>query len=196
MTDHYIIHISREHGSLGELLARNLAKELDCPFYGNNILENIANEAGLDPEFIKQFSEMPRVSAFYRFFDGRRSNLKKELQDRVVAAIQRINDTEPRAVILGRNAGNLVTRQDDVINIFVVAPLEDRIKNIMELYQLSREEAADRIKHVDRFREKFHESHTHTPWKDMDSYDLIINTSKVGVDGAVRLIRDYLEGME
>ncbi|MBQ8063282.1 MAG: cytidylate kinase-like family protein [Clostridia bacterium] len=196
MTDHYIIHISREHGSLGELTAKKLAEELGCPFYGNNILTDIATEAGIDPEFLRQFEEMPKVSALYRFFDGRRSTLKKELQEQVVEYIDHINKVEDRAVILGRNAGNILERQDDVINIFIVGNLEDRIANIMKIYELDRDGAIRRIREVDKFRKKFHETHTKTSWQKMDSYDLIINTSKTGVDGAVKVIRDYLEQIE
>ena len=193
MLDRYIIHISREHGSLGERTAKRLAQELDCPFYGNNILVDIGNEFGLDPEFLERFEEMPKAAMFRSFFGGNRARLEKALHDRVVEYLNDINEKEDRAVILGRNAGNVLDRQDDVINVFIVAPLEFRVKTVMELFDLSEEDAKKRIHNVDRFRKDFHETYTKTPWQDMDSYDLVINTGKVGVDGAVHLIKEYLE---
>lgn len=193
MRERFIVHISREHGSLGGSVAKQLAEELGCPYYGSNILRDIGAEFGLDPEFLERFEEMPKASLFRSFFGGNRARLEKALHERVVEYLNDINDREDRAVILGRNAGNILERQDDVVNIFIVAPMDDRVQNVMELYGLSEEDAERRIHNVDRFREDFHKTHTHTEWRDMDSYDMVINTGKVGIDGAVHLIKEYLE---
>ena len=49
MGNQIIISISREYGSEGHTIAKQIAKDLGLPFYDRNMLDEIAKEKGFDP---------------------------------------------------------------------------------------------------------------------------------------------------
>ena len=57
MKEKVIIHISREHGSLGHVVGEKLAEKLKCNLYDKKLIEEIAEEHGLDKEFLKEYEE-------------------------------------------------------------------------------------------------------------------------------------------
>ena len=179
MKEKVIIHISREHGSLGHVVGE--------------IIEEIAEEHGLDKEFLKEYEEKPRRSLLYKLAQGVSADLEEELTKHMFARIREVAETEDRAVIIGRCAGTVLQDYDQVINIFLTAKLPNRIRNIMEYYGIDYETAQKKIQDTDKDRQRFHDSYSETKWKNVDNYDLVINTTDLGVDGAVDLILDYIE---
>ena len=106
---------------------------------------------------------------------------------------QRIADTEDRAVIVGRCAGEALENVDYNVNVFITAKTSFRIQNVMEAFDLSFDEARLRIDEVDKARQRFHETYSRSRWQTFENYDLIINTTDIGIDGAVKMILEYLE---
>ena len=193
MKEKVIIHISREHGSLGHVVGEKLADQLGCNLYDKKIIEEIAEEHGLDKEFLKEYEEKPRRSLLYKLAQGVSADLEEELTKHMFARIREVAETEDRAVIIGRCAGTVLQDYDQVINIFLTAKLPNRIRNIMEYYGIDYETAQKKIQDTDKDRQRFHDSYSETKWKNVDNYDLVINTTDLGVDGAVDLILDYIE---
>ena len=82
---------------------------------------------------------------------------------------------------------------------FLFAPMEDRVKRKMAL--LKPEDAAKMtpaamekiVKQMDKQRKRYYEYYTDMKWGARDSYDLLINTSRSGIDGAVKIIRTYID---
>lgn len=193
MTDKVIVHISRDHGSKGSVIAEELAKVLNCNVYDDSIIDHIAEEHGLDPEVLKNFDEKPRRSILYRLSQGTSGDVQEELVEKMFEFFQHIAETEDRAVIVGRCAGEALADVDYNVNIFVTAQTGFRIKNVMEAFDLSFEEAERRIAEVDKARMRFHETYSRSRWQTFENYDLIVNTTQIGIDGAVKMILEYLE---
>ena len=91
----------------------------------------------------------------------------------------------------GRSAAAILDRSD-VVSVFIYADEEDCIARVMQRNNLTAQEAAKRIKHVNRMRKKYHAFYADSDWGQPDSYDLMLSTSKLGIDGCVELIRDAL----
>ena len=106
---------------------------------------------------------------------------------------QKIAATEDRAVIVGRCAGEALENVDYNVNVFVTAKTAFRIQNVMDAFDLSFDEARLRIDEVDKARQRFHETYSTSRWQTFENYDLIINTTDIGIDGAVKMILEYLE---
>ena len=79
-----------------------------------------------------------------------------------------------------------------MIKIFVHAPLPDRIQRISRRNQVDAATAKDRILKRDRARANYYNYYTDQKWGNTKHYDLTFDTSKVGIDGAVELILQYI----
>ena len=71
--------------------------------------------------------------------------------------------------------------------------MKQKVKRIMDKYELMEEEAVDKINRHDRTRKRYHDTYSEMVWGDARGYDLCLNSSKLGIDGAVSLIKDYIE---
>lgn len=192
MKEKVIVHISREHGSLGHVVAEKLAERLNCKLYDKKIIEEIAEEHGLDKEFLKEYEEKPKRSLLYKLAQGVSADLEEELTKQVFARIEEIAANEDRAVIVGRCAGTVLQDNANVVNVFLTARMSNRIRNIMEYYDIDYEAAQKKILDTDKDRQRFHDTYSETKWKSVDNYDLVISTTDLGVDGAVDLILNYI----
>ena len=196
MKEKVIIHISREHGSLGHVVGEKLAERLGCTLYDKKLIEEIAEEHGLDKEFLKEYEEKPKRSLLYRLAQGVSADLEEELTKQVFEKIQNIAETEDRAIIVGRCAGTVLRENPNVVNVFLTARMSNRIRNIMEYYGIDYESAQKRIQDVDKDRQRFHDTYSDTKWKNVDNYDLVLSTTALGVDGAVDLILNYIAHLD
>lgn len=193
MTEKIIVHISRDHGSKGSVIAEKLAEVLNCKVYDDSVIDDIAREHDLDSEVLKSYDEKPRRSILYRLSQGGGSDLPEKMMEYMFEYFQKIAATEDRAVIVGRCAGEALENVDYNVNVFVTAKTAFRIQNVMDAFDLSFDEARLRIDEVDKARQRFHETYSTSRWQTFENYDLIINTTDIGIDGAVRMILEYLE---
>ena len=53
-----IITISREFGSGGRFIGEEVAKQLGIAYYSENIIDQIAQQSGLSPEYIEENAEL------------------------------------------------------------------------------------------------------------------------------------------
>lgn len=193
MPQKVIVHVARDHGSKGSVVAEKLAEVLNCKVYDDTIIDDIAKEHDLDPEVLKNYDEKPRRSILYRLSQGGGSDLPEKMMQYMFEYFQRIADTEDRAVIVGRCAGEALENVDYNVNVFITAKTSFRIQNVMEAFDLSFDEARLRIDEVDKARQRFHETYSRSRWQTFENYDLIINTTDIGIDGAVKMILEYLK---
>lgn len=193
MTEKVIVHVARDHGSKGSVVAERLAEVLGCKVYDDSIIDDIAKQNDMDPEVLKTFDEKPRRSILYRLSQGGSGDVQAELVEKMFDYFKHIADTEDRAVIVGRAAGEALADVDYNVNVFVTAKTGFRIQNVMEAFDLSFEDAERRISEVDRARQRFHEAYSHSRWQTFENYDLIVNTTDIGIDGAVKMILEYID---
>ena len=107
-------------------------------------------------------------------------------------AIKKIAEEGP-CVLVGRCADYALEERDDVLSVFIHADLEDRIKNVAKLNELTDNKAKDLIHKTDKRRASYYNYYTNKKWGDAESYDICMNSSKFGVDGCVKAIKDFLE---
>ncbi len=98
-------------------------------------------------------------------------------------------------IIVGRGAADVLSKQNNVVNIFVYASRDDRIERISDKEHISREEAADKVDRVDEERRIFYEENTGKYWGDMDVYDIILDTSEIPIEKGADVIERYLRYM-
>ena len=105
--------------------------------------------------------------------------------------IKKLADKGP-CVLIGRCADYALKDRDDVINLFITAPLENRIKRVAARNGISENEAKDRIKKTDKSRASYYNYYSAKDWGDAKSYDLCIDSSLLGIDGTVELLKELI----
>ena len=182
-----IVTIAREHGSKGKQIGNKVAQYLNIPFYYKEMTAIAAQESGLDKEFMQGINENA-PSVLHDLYLS--TNV---LQQAVVAqekVIRKIADNGS-CVIVGRAADYVLKDYDQVVKIFIYAPKEFRIQNIMEMYGDTYEQAVHHVKRSDDARSAYYRTISSQQWGDPHNYDLCIDAS-IGEEECAKCIVDYI----
>ena len=96
-------------------------------------------------------------------------------------------------VIVGRAADYILRDNPRLTSVFIHAKDDFRAQRIMEYEHISKDKALDMIAKADKKRASFYNFQTEKKWGQAASYNLTVDTSALGIDGCVTLIRRYLE---
>lgn len=202
MTKKTIITINRQYGSGGREIGRRLAEVLDVPYYNKELLTMAAEQSGLCKDFIRNsLVDLPSNKFWYALalnpqalmVSADNNYLTTDMAKRALCeAVKHVADQGP-CVIVGRYAGSILKERDDVLRVFITADDDVRIEKIIRRDGLSAKAAAAKMKRVDKERATYADLHFGDEWANAANYDLCINSSKVGLDGAVKIIKNVLE---
>ena len=187
----FIITISREHGSKGKQIGKMVAERLNIPFYYKEMIAIAAQESGLDKEFISDIN----VNAPNILYDLYLST--DVVRQSVIAQekiIRKIAD-KGACVIVGRASDYILRDYDKVINIFIHAPKEFRVKNIMEMYNDDVQAATENVNKSDHARYSYYRNISGKKWDDPKNYTLCIDSS-IGFDLCVEQICNLYNAMK
>lgn len=205
MTEHKIITIGRQFGSGGHEIGNMLATRLDIPLYDNNLVRMAAQKLDIREETARAVDETTLnsfltgyVIAPMEYRDSIRSEeYTKPLNEQVYGLqtqiIQKLSQRGP-CVIVGRCAGYILKEQTNCIDVFICADIDDRVKRIANRYDLSEKKAADKIKRIDRERKYYYECHTGLEWGSALSHQILLNVSRLGMEGAVNVLEMMYRG--
>ena len=197
---HKIITIARQFGSGGHEVAQRLSDQLGIPLYDRNLVEMAAERMGHSPVSIEKADE----SALSSFLAG--YQIPKEpnsvtgyglsLNDSTYVSqtiiIEALAQKGP-CVIVGRCGDYVLRSHPDLIDVFICADMEDRVRRIMDRYSFSERDAVNAIKSTDRRRKNYYENYTKRKWGSIESHQMLLNISKLGMDKTVRIIKGIYE---
>lgn len=199
-----IITIGRQCGSGGREIGIALAKELKIPYYDKELLKRAAKESGLCEEVLEKFDEKPTSSLLYSIVMDPYSlgisttGIDMPINHKVFLAafdtIKRIAD-EGACVMIGRCADYALADYSNAVNFFLYAPVEQRTKRFAERMNLTEEKAKDLVIKTDKQRASYYNYYTTKKWGVMSSYDYCLNTSILGIEGTVNLIKYIVESL-
>lgn len=157
---HTVITIGRQFGSGGRIVAQRIAEELHIPFYDKAVIDMAAKETGLSQEFIRQAEQKKTSSFLYNLY---MSAHNLPVTDQVFIAesdvIRRVAAEGP-CVIVGRCADYVLQRQEGVLNLFIHAPLEERIFRTREAYKVDTPDIRAYVLKQDKNRSAYYEHFT------------------------------------
>ena len=191
-----IITISREFGSGGRFIGKEVAKKLGIAYYDKNIISQIAEKSGLSPEYIQENAELsPKKGLFAYAFSGR-DITGKSVEDMVYEAqrniILELAEKEP-CVIIGRNADYILKDRDDVLNVFIHGDMPEKIKRITGLYNVKEKEAVKMMADTDKRRRTNYNFYTDQNWGKASNYTLCLNSSQLGYDRCEMIIMECVK---
>ena len=202
MANNTIITIGRQYGSGGHDIGKQLAEELNVPFYDKALLERAAKDSGLCQEIFENHDEKPTNSFLYSLvmdtyslgyttssFSEMPLNHKIFLAQ--FDAIKNIAKEGP-CVIVGRCADYALAEFPNVVNVFLHADMQDRVVRIARRHDLTDAKAKDLIVKTDKRRASYYNYYTSKKWGDAAGYDLSLNTATLGIDGTIHMIREFM----
>ncbi len=192
-----IITINRMYGSGGRAIGKALAEELGIGFYDKELIEIAAKDKNIPFGNLADVDEKRpgawsfpvnheiQISQDYRAIPM--NDILFELQRDIILSLSDKED----CVIVGRCANHIL--QDRTLSVFIYAPFETRVKNVME--RLDREEKSARklVKRMDKERRSYYEFFTDEKWLDMGQYDLCIDSSRFTTEEIVKILKEAYE---
>lgn len=191
---HFVITIGRQFGSLGRTIGKKLAQELGVEYYDRALMDESVEIMKMDMDDLSKYDERltnPFAKALYPM--GLASTMTQTKLFRIQEQkIRHLAETES-CIIVGRCAEHILRERRDVLSVFIYAPYEQRIQNCMTDLHLSADTAKSMIKSVDKARKDYHEVYTNTTFGSIEDHDLLIDSSLLGIDGTVRLLKMAVE---
>lgn len=199
MADNMIITIGRQFGSGGHEIGRKLAKELGIKIYDKELLKLVAEESGICEKVLENYDEKPTNSLLYSIvmdvypsmnYVG--TTLNQQIYQAQFDTIKKLGQGES-CVIVGRGADYILRDCDHLTSVFVHASMDFRAQRVAEYEKITEAKARDMIIKADKKRASFYNFQTEKKWGMVSSYNLSVDSSDLGIDGAVGLIIDYVE---
>lgn len=199
----FIITISREFGSGGREIGQKLAEKLGINFYDKELLEIASKESGICEELFVKHDESYTNSFLYSLVMGNypitpdgRLNPEMPINHKIFLAqfdtIRKIAEKGP-CVIVGRCADYILKANDRVINFFITGNMIEKRRRILDRYDIEKNKVEDFIRKTDKRRANYYNYYTDMKWGEAKNYDLCINSSKTGTQGAVDLMIEYIK---
>lgn len=201
MSGNLVITIGRQCGSSGKIIGQKLAEALGVKCYDKELLALAAKNSGLCEELFHTHDEKPTNSFLYSLVMDTYSMgyttsgyMDMPINHKIFLAqfdtIKQLADEES-CVIVGRCADYALADYPGVVSVFITADDKDRIQSLKDLYKVDDAKAKDIMIKTDKKRSSYYNYYSSKKWGDVRSYDLCINRSAVGIDGAVKIIQNF-----
>lgn len=181
LKNNLIISISREHGTNGKEIGKIVAKELNLPFYDKEEIKEYAIKNNL----VINYTENEIYDNFLSLDVNKDAIIN---QSKVIKSIA----NKGNAVIIGRAGDYILEDNPNLIKVFIYADMNYNIKNIMNNYNDSKEDAKKNIIKSNKSRKNYYKVVSNREWGDKNNYDLCID-AKIGNKAVAKIICDYVK---
>ncbi len=188
-----IITVGREFGSGGHIIAAKLAEHFGIQLLDSNILAEVAKKSNTSEEYLKKYDESARNLFFSRTVNGFSNSPEEIIAQMQFDYIKQRADAGESFVVIGRCADYILRENPALVRVFVLGDTEAKIKRTAEREGISEEKAKIRMEQADKRRKYFHNTHSENKWGDSRSYDITVNSSKLGLDSTAELLIKYIE---
>lgn len=185
--DNLIITISRQKGSGGHYVGELLAKKLGIKCYDEELIIETAKVSGMTENYITKHDEKPAHNIIY--FAGQPVPMHLYMEQSKV-----IRDIAAResCVFVGRCADYVLRDFNNVINVFVTAPLGARIERVCKREGIGVTEAEKLITRIDKERSSYYHFYSQQRLGNCANYQICLDTSRISIDDAVEMVEEYI----
>lgn len=208
MDKKFAVTIARQYCSGGHEIGEKLAKKLGVDFYDKELIALAAKKSGYAESVFEKADEVATNSLLYSVVMGsypmnslffQNNNMLTNdtlfaIQSKVIKELVQ----EKSAVIVGRCSNYILRDEPNLVRVYLRADTEFRKKRFMELYgdENTKEKDIEGIlTKADKKRATYHSYYSGNEWDSVNGYDIVINTAKIGIYGAVDQIIAYLESV-
>lgn len=201
MKEQFTVCIGRQYGSGGREVGELVAKKLGVTCYDKLLIQKAAKDSGMDEQYLAGheerladlllpisgncFADTADMSGiFYSAGDNAYHAEKK--------AILAIAEGES-SVMIGRCASSILAGRPGTLSVFLYGSEQDCIARIAQRNRLSERAARERMERINRMRRHYFNFYSMTEWGRPESYDLMLSTSGLGLEGCADAICDVLK---
>lgn len=188
-----IISVGRQFGSGGHEIAQILAGKFGLELYDSNILEQVAVGDETNRAELHKFDEKPASMFFSQTIHGYTNSKEENVANMQFSFLRKKAADGESFVVVGRCAETVLRGTDGLISIFVLGDPDVKADRIAQMYHLSPEEAQKLIRRTDWARKSYHNYYCKDKWGDSRSYDLTINSSRLGIRQTADFLAAYIQ---
>ncbi len=203
--DNIVITIARGFGSGGKEIGQKLGAALGIPCYEEEIPKMASDYSGINEALFVKNDE--KLNGSYLFNLMMKLKFSSTIEDpnnkdfisndnlyNIQADIIKKLASERSCIIIGKCANHLLRDRDNVLSVYVEATRAECLKSVTAKYQVSEEEAHKMIKKTDKYRADYYAYYTGGDyWTNPTSYDIVLNSGRLGRDKCVEIIQKVLE---
>ena len=188
----FVITIGCEYGAKGNAIGKKIAQDLGIPVYDRETVDAIIDEVGIPQDIMDKVESGLTIAG--KGVEGQERGSFSKLSDLTERAIhvqkQIIRKLAAResCVFIGRSADYILKGQENMLSVFVYAPDEVRIANVMKSHNLSEKDARLLISEKDKRYHIRHLAFTGSNRGDRHNRNLLVDSSMLGVDGTAEYI--------
>lgn len=183
-----VITVAMQPGSGGSVIAQKIAERLGFSYFNRGIVEEISKSAKIRSTVVNTL-EKERLSGVNDFISSliEEQYIHPDTYLRHLLEVISTIGKHGRAVIVGRGA-NFILPPEDIFSVRVIAPMEDRIRNVAVEYRVTAEAAKRRIIRRDSRRKAFVRQSFHVDISDPIHYEMTVNTGKISINAALESV--------
>jgi CMP/dCMP kinase len=197
-----VITVTRQYASGGSDVARLVAAQLEWDVIDNEFVAAVARRAGLPPDEVAQREErapglLERIARTLAaaspelFVASATVPTVEQDEATIVQVTERViaeAAAHGRIVLVGRGAQVVLAQRPDALHVYVVAPKPWRTRLAVERLGVNEADVDRLVDETDRQRDQYVKTYYGRQRQDISNYDLIVNTARVGIDGAAALV--------
>jgi cytidylate kinase len=193
MMTNRIITISREFGSGGRTIGKEVAARLGIHCYDSELIQKIAKESGYAEDFIKErVEDAQHKSWLANAFSGDRNFITGlSTQDYIWQAQRKVIldlAKQESCVIVGRCADYILSGHESCLKVFIHASLERRAERIVQVYGEREDSPHKRLKDKDQKRKEYYRTFTNIDWGQATNYHIALDSGVLGIPRCVDLL--------
>lgn len=199
----FVVAIGRQLGAGGKAVAERVAAALGVSVYDRRLIELAAEAQGFDASRVRAVDEVAAqgmsskllraiASPFAGFRNPYDNPLSHESLFGVQADVIREIAARESAVFVGRCSDYILREHPRHVSVFVLADIADRVRAVSERLGVSEDAAREVVVRNDRQRAAHHDLYAETTWGVASSYDLCVNVSRVGIEGAAQIVEEFV----
>lgn len=198
-----VITIAREYGSGGRTIGEMLANDLNIHYYDKELMKLASEDSGINEALFAKADEKVKATSLFRIAKSAYSGelIPPESDDFVSndnlfnyqAKIIRKLAEEESCVIIGRCSDYVLKDYDNVLSVFIHAPLDFCLEQAAKKHSMSEKELEKFVERTNKRRAEYYKYYTGRNWTDAKNYDLCLDSSKLGFERCVEEIKAYMD---
>ena len=204
-----VITIARQFGAGGKTLGTQVAEKLGYTLIDEQIVEMVAQEADVSPEYVDSIAQQTGSEGIVKRLVRKigpfsRGYVETAMEERpgyingdlYVALLYKILPTlaeQDDVVIIGRGGQYILADRPDTFHFLMIANIENRIRFMMEQYNLDRKKAQLVIAKQNKRRVNLYRYFGRTDYELPDLYHMVFNMNFLGLEDAVQAVCQLVE---
>ncbi len=193
--NNYVITIGREFGSGGHEIGKKLAQALGVRFFDGELISEASRQSGVCEDMLGNTDEKAPGILDYALLGGwgNESVLSGGSFYILLSKVIRRLVDEQSCVIVGRTADYIMREHPYSVSVFIHAPEHYKLGRVCTENNINEDKAIEMMQKKDHQRAKYYSFYTDNEWGKSNNYNISIDSSKLGINGTVALLRIYVE---